>query len=156
MDNAVYNKGKSPIEIYQQHLQMVYRIAYTYLCNRAEAENAAQEVFARLVRANINLNDDLGVKAWIITTVTNVCLKKINNPGYELVPDPNPHEIDRTMAALMELPGKYKTVAYLFYFEGLTAREIAELMGDEMQIISTIVSKTRCTLTMKLGGDFDD
>lgn len=150
------SRGKTPIELYQEHLQMVYRIAYTYLCNRAEAENAAQEVFARLIRANINYNDALSVKAWIITAVTNVCLKKINNPGYEMIPDPNPHEIDKTMAAIMELPGKYKTVAYLFYYEGLTAREIAELMGDEMPIISTIISRTRRTLTMKLGGDFDD
>ena len=43
MDGMTSGSEKTALVIYQEHLQMVYRIAYTYLQNRSEAENAAQE-----------------------------------------------------------------------------------------------------------------
>ncbi len=144
------------LEIYQESLQAIYRLAYTYLQNRAEAEKAAQETFARFVRSGVDLGDATAGKGWLIRTVTGICLKKLNTPGYRIKDDPAPHEIDRTMRAIMALPGKYKTVVYLFYYEGCTAREIAELTGDAFEIVSTIIGDARKRLAARLGGGFDD
>lgn len=155
MDNSG-TQGTRVLEIYQKHLQMVYRLAYTYLQNRAEAEKAAQETFARFMRAGVPLDEETAVKGWLIRTVTGICLKKLNTPGYRIKEDPAPHEIDRTMWAIMALPGKYKTVVYLFFYEGLTAREIAALTGDAFEIVSTIIGDSRRRLGARLGGGFDD
>lgn len=148
--------SKNALVVYEEQLQMVYRIAYTYLCSRTEAENAAQEVFVRLFRADVDLNDKAAVKAWLASAVTAHCLKKLNDPSYRIKDDPNPHEIDSTMASIMALPGKYKTVAYLFYYDGLTALETAELMGDEMEVTRTIIGKSRRMMSAQLGGELGD
>ena len=66
------------------------------------------------------------------------------------------HEIDQTMEAILALPEKYKTVVYLFYYEGYTAREIAKLLGEKPNTVSTRISRARHLLKTMLGGDFDD
>ena len=145
----------SALAVYQQHLQMVYRIAYTYLQNRSEAENAAQEVFVRLFRGGVELSDEQAVRAKLAAVTTAICLKKINDPSYKFKADDNPHEIDSVMSAVMSLPGKYKTVVYLFYCEGLTAAETAQYMGDDMEVTRSIIGKSRRSLTAKIGNELD-
>lgn len=145
----------SALAVYQQHLQMVYRIAYTYLQNRSEAENAAQEVFVRLFRGGVDLSNEQDVRAKLAAVTTAICLKKINDPSYKFKADDNPHEIDSVMSAVMSLPGKYKTVVYLFYCEGLTAAETAQYMGDDMEVTRSIIGKSRRMLTAKIGNDLD-
>lgn len=145
----------SALAVYQQHLQMVYRIAYTYLQNRSEAENAAQEVFVRLFRGGVDLSDEQAVRAKLAAVTTAICLKKINDPSYKFKADDNPHEIDSVMSAVMSLPGKYKTVVYLFYCEGLTAAETAQYMGDDMEVTRSIIGKSRRSLTAKIGNELD-
>lgn len=145
----------SALAVYQQHLQMVYRIAYTYLQNRSEAENAAQEVFVRLFRGGVDLSNEQAVRAKLAAVTTAICLKKINDPSYKFKADDNPHEIDSVMSAVMSLPGKYKTVVYLFYCEGLTAAETAQYMGDDMEVTRSIIGKSRRSLTAKIGNDLD-
>ena len=145
----------SALAVYQQHLQMVYRIAYTYLQNRSEAENAAQEVFVRLFRGGVELSDEQAVRAKLAAVTTAICLKKINDPSYKFKADDNPHEIDSVMSAVMSLPGKYKTVVYLFYCEGLTAAETAQYMGDDIEVTRSIIGKSRRSLTAKIGNELD-
>ena len=145
----------SALAVYQQHLQMVYRIAYTYLQNRSEAENAAQEVFVRLFRGGVDLSNEQAVRAKLAAVTTAICLKKINDPSYKFKADENPHEIDSVMSAVMSLPGKYKTVVYLFYCEGLTAAETAQYMGDELEVTRSIIGKSRRMLTSKIGNELD-
>ena len=135
---------------------MVYRLAYVYLGSRRDAENAAQETFARFFRAGVSLDDEFAVKSCLVSLVTGICLSRIDDPAYVPAEDSAPHEIDEVMAAVMELPGKYKTVAYLFYNDGHTAREISGMLDTDMNIVSTIIAGTRRMLRAKLGGDFDD
>lgn len=146
--------GISALEIYQEQLQMVYRMAYTYLQNRSEAEKTAQESFARFMRSGVDLNDGAAVRGWLVRSVTHICLKKLNTPAYRLKDDPAPHEVDRTMRAIMELPGKYKTAVYLAFYEQLPLEEVSGLMGDDYGIVSSIVGDAQRRLTERLGEGF--
>lgn len=67
-----------------------------------------------------------------------------------------PHEIDETMEAILRLPEKYKTVVYLFYYEGYTAREIARMLGEKPNTVSFRIGRARLLLKTMLGGGFDD
>ena len=49
-----------------RRLDMVVRLAYTYLKNFAEAEDAAQEVFLRLFKEDISFDSAEAEKAWLI------------------------------------------------------------------------------------------
>ena len=132
-----------PIEIYQRELQAVYRIAYTYLQNREDAENTAQECFVRLLKSGFELDDAAAVKGWLMRMVTTLCLAVTNDRDRVVKDDPAPHEIDRCMAAIMKLPGKYKTVCYLAYNDGYGIDTIASLLCERRDIVNTIVIRTR-------------
>ena len=73
MHSILQRTGRSLREIYQEYLPMVYRIAFTYMKNSYDSEDAAQETFMRLLRCRKSFRDTEHVKAWLIVTVTNVC-----------------------------------------------------------------------------------
>ena len=163
MAEQAYDKNRGPREMYQEHCQTVYRVAFTYMKNSYDAEDAVQETFARLIRSGERFRSREKEKAWLIVTVSNVCKDMLRRhyrsdralEDYQYLAAP-PHEIDETMEAILRLPEKYKTVVYLFYYEGYTAREIARMLGEKPNTVSSRISRARLLLKTMLGGGFDD
>ena len=49
---SLLRAGKETIEdIYQRHVVMLYRVAYSFMKNGADAEDMVQETFIRLLRS---------------------------------------------------------------------------------------------------------
>lgn len=163
MAEQAYDKNRGPREMYQEHCQTVYRVAFTYMKNSYDAEDAVQETFARLIRSGERFRSREKEKAWLIVTVSNVCKDMLRRhyrsdralEDYQYLAAP-PHEIDETMEAILRLPEKYKTVVYLFYYEGYTTREIARMLGEKPNTVSSRISRARLLLKTMLGGGFDD
>lgn len=163
MAEQAYDKNRGPREIYQEHCQTVYRVAFTYMKNSYDAEDAVQETFARLIRSGERFRSREKEKAWLIVTVSNVCKDMLRRhyrsdralEDYKYLAAP-PHEIDETMEAILRLPEKYKTAVYLFYYEGYTAREIARMLGEKPNTVSSRIGRARLLLKTMLGGGFDD
>lgn len=163
MATQAYDKNRGPREMYQEHCQTVYRVAFTYMKNSYDAEDAVQETFARLIRSGERFRSREKEKAWLIVTVSNVCKDMLRRhyrsdralEDYQHLAAA-PHEIDETMEAILRLPEKYKTVVYLFYYEGYTAREIARMLGEKPNTVSSRISRARSLLKTMLGGGFDD
>lgn len=69
------------------------------------------------------------------------------------------HEImDDTSTEVLEvvlrLPEKYRNVIYLFYYEGYSAVEIAEILGRKENTVYTWLSRAKDILREKLGGEW--
>jgi len=60
-------------EIYRRHFSMVYRISFSYLKNPSDTEDAAADVFAKLMQKNIAFHNAEHLKAWLIRTTINTC-----------------------------------------------------------------------------------
>ena len=73
MPDALQRTGRAVRELYEEHSQTLYRIAFTYLKNRYDAEDALQETFLRLIRGRVCFADETHEKAWLVRTVSNVC-----------------------------------------------------------------------------------
>ncbi len=163
MAEQAYDKNRGLREMYQEHCQTVYRVAFTYMKNSYDAEDAVQETFARLIRSGERFRSREKEKAWLIVTVSNVCKDMLRRhyrsdralEDYQYLAAP-PHEIDETMEAILRLPEKYKTAVYLFYYEGYTAREIARMLGEKPNTVSSRIGRARLLLKTMLGGGFDD
>jgi len=56
----------------------------------------------------------------------------------------------------MGLPDKYKTVVYLYYYEGYTSVEISKILGKSQSTIRNYLHEARSVLREKLGGDFNE
>ena len=162
MPDALQRTGRAVRELYEEYSQTLYRIAFTYLKNRYDAEDALQETFLRLIRGRVAFVDAQHEKAWLIRTVTNVCrdmLKAKFRHHLDLdaqtqlaAPEP---EANALLAAILALPGKYKTAVYLYYYEGYAVSEIADMLRQSPNTVKTWLFRARKALKESLGGDLD-
>ena len=65
-------------------------------------------------------------------------------------------EENDVFSVVCELPEKYRTVIYLFYYEGYKVNEIAKLLKTKDGTVKTWLSRSREALREKLKGGFDD
>lgn len=60
-------------------------------------------------------------------------------------------KIDETMEAIQNLPDKYKTVVYLFYYEGYNSEEIATILKKPSSTVRNHLREARGILKERLG-----
>ena len=146
--------------LYEQLLPSVYRAAYTFLKNRSDSEDAAQEAFLRLAASARSFESERHVKAWLIVTVSNICrdmLRRRHRQDMSLediteraAPDSQRKVL---LEALLELPEKYKTAIFLYYYEGYSVKEIAGAMGRREGTVKSLLHRARRLLKQLLEED---
>lgn len=159
---------RSPEDItgmYEQHVDMVYRLCYSYLKTPSDAEDATQSIFMKLVTHSKPFSSEGHEKAWLITATKNHC-KDILKSAYrkrtdfdipeniasEDVPSTENEEMKQ---ALMNLPDRYKESMYLYYYEGYKTDEIAALVDKPASTIRNYLSEARTLLREQLGDDHE-
>lgn len=120
-------------EIYDRHVETVYRVCSIYLKNKADTEDAVSDTFVRLIRSGTVFENAEHEKAWLIVTAKNICRDRLKSPRYRFEPLSDDMltgniEVDETLMLLRSLPEKYRTVIYLHYYEGYTCEEIAKML----------------------------
>lgn len=155
-------------ELYERYATDVLRMCYFYLADRQKAEDVCQDVFVRLITTNPELQEGRE-KAWLLKVAMNRCrdlwrgawLKRVvlGSPAFELVPAPDEYgqmaDQQAMMAAINQLPGMFKEVILLHYYQGYGISEIAEMMELPEGTISSRLSRGRKKLEAILtkGGD---
>ena len=116
----------------------MYRVCVLFFRgNPPDVEDAVQTTFLKLVNEPKRFRDPEHEKAWLIVTAGNTCRDMLRSGWHKRVDMDEkrvqqaaaPFEIDETLQCVMDLPDKYKTAIYLFYYEGCSAKEIANSMG---------------------------
>jgi RNA polymerase sigma-70 factor (ECF subfamily) len=164
MAKNVSRTDKEIAEIYGRHRLTVYRVCFAYMKNPADTEDAVQETFCRLIKAGTAFESEEHEKAWLIRTAANVCKnvlrswwrKRESLEDYENLVGKEDVEIDGIFSVVMGLPDKYKSVVYLYYYEGYSSAEIAKILGKPPSTIRNHLHEARSVLEEKLGGDFDE
>lgn len=67
-------------DIYRRHVDTLYRVAYSFMKNGADAEDMVQEAFVRLLRSGMTFDSPQHEKAWLIVTVSNLCKSALRSP----------------------------------------------------------------------------
>jgi len=164
MANSLSRTGKDIADIYNRHKDMAYRICFAYMKNSADTEDIIQEAFVRLIKAGVVFESTEHEKAWLIRTATNLCKnnlrhwwrKRENIEDHDNLQTRNEFEVDDTFKEVMSLPDKYKTVVYLYYYEGYDSVEISEILNKPQSTIRYYLSSARKILRKKIGGDFGE
>lgn len=120
----------------KKYSQMLFRICYSILKNKHDAEDALQETFLKYMLKAPLFKDSDHEKAWLIRVATNISknMCRFNSrhsvESLEDLESIGIKEEDRDIFALiMSLPSKYKIVLDLYYIEGYKANEIAEIIN---------------------------
>ena len=151
------SKGASPLdieEIYRRHFDMVYRVSFSYMKNTFDTEDAAADVFVKLMKNGVEFQSAEHEKAWLLRTAINTCKDHLGHwwrrrkdiDDYENLQGDEPFHIDETLKAVMELPARYKDVIYLYYYEGYTTEEIAGILKKPRSTIRNHLSEARIIL----------
>ena len=148
-----------------QYQDMVYRVALHQFGILQDAEDAVQEVFLRLYTEEKLFESGEHLRRWLIRVTLNVCRDTLKSPWrkrrvpLDTVPDqpvfdkPEERELYQ---AVMALPEKYRVTLYLFYYEELSTKEIAELLGLRQTAVTTRLSRGRELLKKRLEAWQDD
>jgi len=135
----------------------IYRLAYARTGNRADAEDVTQETFLRLVRAQPTFREEGHRKAWLLRVAANCAEDLRRSPWRRRVipmeaaqdlpaPEGPPEEGGDLLEAVSTLPEGYRTVVHLYYYEGLSAAQIAGLLKLREGTVNTRLSRARAML----------
>ena len=143
----------------ERYKDMIFRIALNYYGNPQDGDDTVQEVLLRLYGCKKEFQSEEHVKAWLIRVTINQCknglrqkrrrswvpLEEVDMPV--LFQFPEQSELYRQV---MSLPEGYRTVLYLFYYEDLSVREIAQALRLSPTAVTTRLSRARQQLKTNL------
>ena len=162
MSETPMHAGNGIEAIYARHYQTVYRVCYAYMKQPMDTEDAVQETFFRLIRRQPVFASAEHEKAWLIRTASNICKDACKRRRHDALDDhpelPAAESPDTgdVLQAVLELPDKYKTVIYLYYYEGYNSAEIAKMLRKPKSTVRNHLHEARKLLKERLGEDFDE
>lgn len=133
-------------KLFEKYKDMVYRLALSYLGNPEDAQDVSQEVFLRLLRWNGRIRSG-AERAWLTKVTVNCCKDLLSSR----VPTREVEETDAVYfpetsdlkEAVMALPGDYRVVVFLHYYEDYSTREIADLLKVSQSVVTTRLHRAR-------------
>jgi RNA polymerase sigma-70 factor (ECF subfamily) len=149
-DDACQRKEDAALAaLVAEYAGTLYRVAYSVLRNAADAEDAVQEAFMRVLRHQESLGEVRNQRVWLIRIVWNVVLDRKRRMKTRPETD-DVAEMERVLPAggmtaesrvaaaehhahvlrcVEQLPAKERQVMLLSAFEELNSVEIAEVVG---------------------------
>ena len=151
-------------EIYSRQVNTVYGLCLSIMGNPADAEDAVQLTFMKLMKAPTRFAGPEHEKAWLITTAKNQCRdlhrqwwrKKVSLPGEPVEEAEAPGKAEGLSQAIMALPAKQRVVLYLHYYEGYRLTEISAMLGRNLNTVKTQLRAAKGRLKLELEEDFHE
>lgn len=165
------NGDKSSFEeVLDLYGNRLLKTCYLILNNKEESEDAVQETFIRVFKSIHKFKLQSSLYTWIYSIALNICRDILKRRKYdysyeeyilgqgESTEEVVLERIDREILRekLFSLPITYKEVLVLFYFEGLTIKEISQVLDEKEGTIKSKLSRGRTMLKKALvkGGGF--
>ena len=143
----------------QQHMDMIFRLAFSWLKSREDADDVTQNALLALYKTDKDFVSAEHMKACLIRVTVNECKKILRSPwrrrgepleDYENALAFQAPEDRALYDAIMALDAKYRTVIVLYYYEGYSIRETAQLLGVPPATVGTRLARARQQLKITL------
>ncbi|MGE0040711.1 MAG: RNA polymerase sigma factor [Vicinamibacterales bacterium] len=162
--------------------EVAYRFSVVACGHADDAEDVMQEALLKTYRHLGRIRQPEFFRTWLYRTVRNACLMKRRlrvseprrlaslddllpardgdgRPIDPIDPGPDPEEVlgnarlrRQIRAALGRLPGQFRLVVFLREMEGLSTREVADVMGISEANVKTRLHRARLALRRELEG----
>ena len=145
-----------------KHENRLYRTALAIMGNISDAEDIVQEVFLRAYEKAPEFESEEHEKAWLIRVTVNFCKSRLRSPWRKRTEsllnsypatEPEQHKL---LEYILALPPKYRTVIHLFYYEGYSVKDIAELTEQKETTVRSLLTRARQKLKTVLKEDDDE
>ena len=158
-------------DIMQEFGQDLLQLVYAYVKNKAIAEDLTQEIFVKCYHALPTYKGKSTMKTWLWRIAINPSKDYLKswynqkvlateeqlfslqeskeNVEYTVIQQ---DEDARLAENVMQLPVLYREVIYLFYFEELTIKEVAQVLSIKSNTVKTRLRKGKALLKEQLEG----
>ncbi|MDM5328957.1 sigma-70 family RNA polymerase sigma factor [Neobacillus sp. CF12] len=156
-------------EIMNQYGQEILQLTYSYVNNKAIAEDLTQDIFVKCYKNLHTYSGKSKLRTWLWRIAINHCKdfhrswynKNVIIAGEEMPSNGTKKELveqtviqkeedDELIAAIMKLPIKYREVIYLFYYEELPLKEIALVTDTGLNTVKTRLRRAKELLKEEL------
>lgn len=135
----------------KQNMDMVLRLAFARLGNRADAEDVTQNVFLALLQSDKAFESDAHLRHWLVRVTLNECRKHWRSPWSKAedieayastLPFEDAHS-EGLFHAIMALERPLRTVVVLHYCDGYTIAELSEILHIPPGTVGTRLMRAR-------------
>ena len=141
---------------------VMYRVSKSILKNDEDCEDAVQEAIAKAFSKLWSLKNESFAKTWLIRIVINECYsilrkKKISFYNEEItLEEADSNDYSELYKALNELPADYRVTVVLFYIEGYSVKETAQILKVTEGTVKSRLSRGRKKLRGFLEEDYNE
>jgi RNA polymerase sigma-70 factor, ECF subfamily len=162
-------------ELIERHRDPVLNLAYRFMGDRIEAEDALQEIFMRVFRARDRYEPSARFSTWLYRIATNYCLnavkarradrwRSLHGPGeadfqldWPATEESGPEEnlARKELAGIIRgavegLPESQRMAIVLNKYHGQSYQEIAEAMDLTVMAVKSLLMRARLNLRERL------
>ena len=140
----------------------ILRLAYSYLHNMDDSEEVLQGTLIKYIRSAPRFSNDGHAKVWLMRVAANLSKNRIRYNSTRRADELNEElaaeeseDLSFVWEAVKRLKPKYREVIHLYYQEGYSASEIAEILGRNENSVRSDMKRGRDQLKEILKGGFD-
>lgn len=140
----------------------IVRLAYSYLHNLDDAEEILQETLIQFLKHNPVFENDAHERTWLLRVAGNLSKNRIaynkvratDELQESLVADQR-EDLSFVWEAVKNLPVKYREVIHLYYYEGFSTGEIAQILRRNESTVRSHLKRGREQLKQRLKEEYD-
>ena len=146
-------------KIVKRNEDKMLRVAFAILGSKADAEDIVQDAFVSLFEKRMVFESFEHETAWLVRVTANLCKSRLRShwwkktePLSDIYPAQNETQ-QELIKTVLSLPSKYRTVIHLYYYEGYSSREIAEITKQKESTVREQLTRARRMLKVYLKGE---
>ena len=141
-----------------KYMDTVFRLAFSYLKFPADADDVTQNVLLSLYRTDRTFESEEHVRNWLMRVTVNECRKFWRRPfrSHENIDDYaetlafEDQSYRELFEAIMRLDKAKRLAIVLYYIEGYSIKEIAEILDVPAATVGTRLARARKELAQYL------
>ena len=129
--------------------ESLYRLAYTYVKNPDDAMDVVQESAFKAISRSADVRSPAAIRGWlcriVVNTAMDVLRARSRQADAEHIPETGQEDVYQDtdlMQALDLLDERERTVIVLRFFQELKLQEIAQVTGENVNTVKTILYRT--------------
>lgn len=149
--------------VIEEYGDLLMRIAMLHVSHYAQAQDIVQDAFIKYIYKAPEFRDHKHEKAWLIRVTTNLCKDYLkhwrNNKRIELSEEyviPSIDDNYQLLEIVKQLPFHHRNAVYLYYYEKMSIKEIAEVFHVKESTVSSWLFRSRKRLKKLLEGEWEN
>ena len=138
------------VALLDQHGESILRLAYSYLHNQSDAEDILQDTLIQYLRTAPILESPAHEKAWLLRVAGNLSKNLLRAQGYrqadqleETLVSQEREDLSYVWDAVKALPVPYREAIHLFYYEGYSTAQIAQILDQKESTVRSRLKRGR-------------